>query len=1242
MPPKKIKEIYDAFNLRYDVRTARKFLGLTNSVTKSSVNLQLRNYYNEIEEDIDTDTIYQFVIKGVSRREEWIEDIDGSEVKVNPKKVLPKHIKLSKPKPIDLTFQSKNVYNILPVNVVGLNSDALANMGIKSNKGLRHRLKNDYPIVSESEANDLLANKEIVKAWMDKGEGSHHYKINTVLSVQRRKLPKKKALDLDKMLLYHSSFNLPYKAFNGFKDSGNMMCVPEMLLHHLKLNGRNKKLKLEAVIKVLDNDETGVYEEESANDGVEDSDEEFEKQELGKQGYNALDIIRALEHFNCRGRLLDITERIFATTDYKLKDDKKLFVFCGMVFDNHLYYCNDPDYNKYISGKSLANQESSGFSQDIYEKTAKKKEDTKQYYILPTNDLMSVYKERFAEDNTVRKVKTENGRITRITYGDKEWCANPDVEIMRRILGENFRNENLTMMGEIEFKEFYPSHKKSTFTKHTFDTLEGSKHGNIVETFCKPENKIQFEYDINKCRTACWLENKLGAWEIFGVESQVEDYNQKDANALKKGIYYVELVSAKDKEFFVRGNVWYSGDFVMVGLKEGFRVEIKYQLLATETLPEDYFKPFVEHIIKKYPDQKDVSHFIEFENNRGEFEVKHYYKDVCVFKKLINTCIGYRGKTRSESRIGYIEANFHMAVNAYWDNTDEKIGFLSDENVDKKTWKAMKGKLCSIHEINVAEDVNHYIVERTDFKTLYENDMPIYNKVLENEFLRVYELKKKVGGRLIKIKTDAIVVEGKFNHIGCDDKIGGYKYTKLFMEDVKVSEKTAKEDLKLDLSMNWNIVEEKADYGFEKFEGSFLITGLAGFGKSWVAKQQAEFSEETTLRLAFTNVATENISDEDYPANTLNSYFGINCMTGKCSEKKLKNLRKVKCIIITEVFMTPSYIMGHLSKIKHQFPHIKFICEGDPEQTRPVGEEHINWLKTRLLFDLCDGNMVQLKYNKRSQETANYYKILEGKRLPDDRYGYRKPCAFNICRTNAMRVSINDLMMDKEQGLLIEKSKANKYSQDIWIDFDTPIMCVKNNKKLSLKNGKMYKIESYDETAIVMNDALFSHELFAEHFVVAFAMTNHKIQGLTIKENFNIYEWNKMTRREQYTAYSRCSAGENVKIVSKDMINWDLVKELDKFFKLNCCIYKWTSTKTNHIYVGHTKNFEKRKAEHLKSALTESNKLYTCMRETGIDSWSCEKIHEFYAADRLEAERVEQTFKDKLSATLNMVECAVY
>ena len=47
------------------------------------------------------------------------------------------------------------------------------------------------------------------------------------------------------------------------------------------------------------------------------------------------------------------------------------------------------------------------------------------------------------------------------------------------------------------------------------------------------------------------------------------------------------------------------------------------------------------------------------------------------------------------------------------------------------------------------------------------------------------------------------------------------------------------------------------------------------------------------------NVASENLADDTHPAHTINSCFEIDCLTGKCSEKKLKNVKNIKTIFIS-------------------------------------------------------------------------------------------------------------------------------------------------------------------------------------------------------------------------------------------------------------------------------------------------------------------------------------------------------
>ena len=1149
----KIKSIYKAFGLRYDVREARKFLELPKTTPKKQVNAILKAYYQELEDDL-YEPLFSYTLTGN------VINLVGSGFKQ---------------KAISSSFQSTKIYKLYPMNILG-------------DPNLDITFNNNYPTYTLETIPEKY--EAIIMDFMSKS--TIMYGAFTIENITKRKIPKKKG-QLKDVPLYKCVVNVPYKDFNGFKDTGNMLCVPETLLHHLQINGRNKKLKINHIIDKLE-EEYDDIDDNMSDDGVEFDDDDmnityqFEKEEgesecpdeeepdYGKRGYTSIDIIRVLEFYECRGRLMNVHQKEFTTTNFDLKYDKNLLSFCGMVYGGHLYYCDNQKFVTSISN-SRAN---SGFQAEIYEKKNNKKTETK-YDIIEESNLTNLYIEMFKQDNTIKLVRTLNSQIVSINDNDKIIYANPDKTIMTEILGDDFVNQNTTTLGEKEFKEYFPQHKTSSFTKDVFDKLQ--KHGNIVESFNEPLENIQFEYDINKCRTHCWLNNKLGDYEVFGVSSQIEDY---EGNTLRAGIYYVELVSLKDREFFMRGNTWYSKQFIEYGLKEGYNVNIKYQLLAKEVLDKDYFKPFVNSVIKKYP---------------------KYYKDIN------NKCIGYRGKTVSKVITGYIETDFNMAVNAYWDNNEDKIGFIDDENIEQKKWKLMKGKLCNIHGLKIDDETTHYIVETEDFKTLYENDLPIFNKILENEFLNVYELKKKLGGRLIKIKTDAVVIEGDHNKIKLSNEIGGIKMKKEYDTIVNIKHIVLDNTYTVDTSLNWNTTYEQEDGSIYMPNGSVLITGEAGFGKSYYVKSLPEYSEEKTLRLAFTNIATLNISDEEHPANTLNSYFGINCITGKCCEKKIKNLKNIDTIIISEIFMTPSYLMGYLSKIKHQFSHIKFICEGDNKQTRPVGEEKTDWLNTQLLLNICGGNRIVMTINKRNNETENYNIINDGKELDDSKYSNRESQIINICRTNAMRVTINNIMMNKND-YFVGKNRKNDKSQDIYITKDTPIMCIKNNKKMDIYNGGRYNITQLEKDNIIINDKMYSDVLFSEHFVVCYAMTNHKIQGLTIKENFNIYDWGKMSIREKYTAYSRTSDGENVKINRDFKPDYELYHELMEYFgdysKAKVYIIKCQ----DKVYIGSTiKSLEERFKEHKAANNRCTSKILFQLGEPTIElleAFSCDNKSE--------------------------------
>ena len=115
------------------------------------------------------------------------------------------------------------------------------------------------------------------------------------------------------------------------------------------------------------------------------------------------------------------------------------------------------------------------------------------------------------------------------------------------------------------------------------------------------------------------------------------------------------------EDFYKKGSNWHSNQYILEGRKKGFYPEIKWQILPSGSLPADYFKEFVEYIIKKYPNPN------------------HY-------KPILVRLAGWFGKWKKEEKSGYVETDCDMANSAFWDNNPDQIGFTCDKNLDRKNF----------------------------------------------------------------------------------------------------------------------------------------------------------------------------------------------------------------------------------------------------------------------------------------------------------------------------------------------------------------------------------------------------------------------------------------------------------------------------------------------------------------------------------------------------------------------------
>jgi ATP-dependent exoDNAse (exonuclease V) alpha subunit len=139
----------------------------------------------------------------------------------------------------------------------------------------------------------------------------------------------------------------------------------------------------------------------------------------------------------------------------------------------------------------------------------------------------------------------------------------------------------------------------------------------------------------------------------------------------------------------------------------------------------------------------------------------------------------------------------------------------------------------------------------------------------------------------------------------------------------------------------------------------------------------------------------------------------------------------------------------------------------------------------------------------------------------------------HICFTNKKRLEINKMMMEqfikkkKVKGLSLKGLDYDNNSQDITICAGMPVISRKNNKDLNIYNNETYTIKEINnkEQMVIVIDYGKEQAVpiaeFTKMFNLAFCITTHKSQGMTLDEPYTIHEFNQFDDRLRYVALSR-------------------------------------------------------------------------------------------------------------------------
>ena len=328
---------------------------------------------------------------------------------------------------------------------------------------------------------------------------------------------------------------------------------------------------------------------------------------------------------------------------------------------------------------------------------------------------------------------------------------------------------------------------------------------------------------------------------------------------------------------------------------------------------------------------------------------------------------------------------------------------------------------------------------------------------------------------------------------------------------------------------------------------SIHIDGRAGCGKSTIIKMLQHAMNIAEKKIKYISLAPTN--------KACRIIDGITCHKFVSTHTGSIRTMDYKYIFIDEVSMMSEAFYKFFLLVKSLRPDVKFIISGDFAQLLPVSDrlDDANYKDSLALNELVDGNRLILSKCRRSDDKL--YKML----LPAN-INYLKKEDFgnntskiNICFTNKKRIEINNLKMTRaikdshiaqSKILKLDKLDYDDNSQYVQLVAGMPIIARKNSKQFNISNNDTFKIHEVrhkTKTIVIIDEFAdefvaetelikISFDQFQHMFYLAYCITTHKSQGMTIDQPYCIHEFEKFDERMKYVALSRSTDILNINI----------------------------------------------------------------------------------------------------------------
>ena len=634
-------------------------------------------------------------------------------------------------------------------------------------------------------------------------------------------------------------------------------------------------------------------------------------------------------------------------------------------------------------------------------------------------------------------------------------------------------------------------------------------------------------YDITKCYTSCLYE-PLDEFCIYDVNCNVETYC---GNTNKNGLYFLET---NDMTILHQSN-WYSKRMVQYAYDNGIEFNITHQIIASSTLPKNYFKEFMDLVMEK---------------GKG---IEKYDK---IYKRLFNYLVGLIGKTQEKKSVCEIDNNIEEVWRCFLNCEAPNDGV--DKYFYNETFKENKYSRFGNDNI-ICDDIGDdkfplYLYGYNKKTSLNDIALPIWLQILDWSNIKLHQLQVKVGGELLFRKTDAVLMKGC--KIGLqDDSWGGFSKDNYKNYNLSYMMKTERHINKPTLDDVWidcfDYTSSKDAVQIIKYateKGGLLLKGCPGTGKTFVIKQNNEMTDDNTCKMAFTNKASRNCG-----GSTIHKTLRIT-KDFKIDNKTLKKFNFFKYVVVDEIGMVNTKLLNKLKIVKKFNPKLVFILCGDGGQLPPIEDNgiEVDILNHSIVKYLAHHNSIELterqrydlplwEYLKEGFTNGNWGELPKVRVSPEDILNNKAICYYNKTRKSINKYC-NDYFRKKNECLFIEDVteydknglEIVKQSQDTYLYKGLPIMATKNNSKIDLINSDEYIVIDYDDEKFMVQLDIVGEENiiilpivdFHNLFVMNYVATTHKSQGATYTNNIYLFDWCKLIedRRIIYTAVSRGTA----------------------------------------------------------------------------------------------------------------------